>query len=149
MEEEVLRKLMGQLMPKVTTQLRSAMANMHFASAALAPEDQRTADPELDRKAAYLDQSYYQLLRLVNNLALADLLTSQRELALRDRDLAALLREACLRAESLATLKGLELEFRCPRDPMSAPLTGTPWSSCCSSCCPTPLNSPRQAERSP
>lgn len=116
MEEEVLRKLMGQLMPKVTTQLRSAMANMHFASAALAPEDQRTADPELDRKAAYLDQSYYQLLRLVNNLALADLLTSQRELPLRDRDLADLVREACLRAESLAALKGLELEFRCPRE---------------------------------
>lgn len=114
MVDENLSELMGQLLPKVTTQLRSAMANMHFASAALAPEEQREADPELDRKAALLDQSYYQLLRLVNNLTLSTQL-NQQELPLRDRDLADLVREACLRGKSLAELKGLQLEFCCPR----------------------------------
>ena len=70
MDEETFD--ISAVFPNIAIQLRSALANMHLAAAQLAPAAEREKDPELDAKAALLDQSYYRMLRLVNNLNVAE-----------------------------------------------------------------------------
>lgn len=81
---------------------RSPWAVSRLASIQLAPAEAREKDPALDRKAALLDQSYYRLLRLVNNLSLAACMTEERPLRLRDQDLVSLVGEYCERAAGAA-----------------------------------------------
>ena len=104
---------LARLFPNIAAQLRGALGNIHYAAAALAPAEARERDPELDGRAALLDQSYYQLLRLINNLTEAAWLSSDRPLAVKNCDLVELMGELCGRAESLAALLGLKLTFSC------------------------------------
>ena len=97
--------------PNIAAQLRTALGTLHLAAAQLAPAKEREQDPALDEKAALLDQSYYQLLRLVNNLTAAGYLGQERPFPLRDRDLVETVRGVCTCAQGLAELKGLRLEF--------------------------------------
>lgn len=108
--------ILTQLLPSVAIQLRSMLGNIHFAAAAIAPASEREADPQLDAKAALLDQAYYQLLRLVNNLSAASYLTSCRALPAKDQDLAALVRSSYEKSRSLAELLGLDLTFSCTEE---------------------------------
>jgi len=113
MESQNDVELISQLLPEISTYIRYAMGNIHFAAAALAPATEREKDPALDAKAAALDQSYYQLLRLVNNLSVAAYLGEEDPLPVRDRDIVDLVRTTCDQCSSLAVLLGLELSFRC------------------------------------
>lgn len=115
MEQTDQQKLLAQLLPRISTQLRYAMGNIHFAAAALAPAEQRDQDPALDARAALLDQSYYQMLRLVNNLSLAAWLDQEDPFPLRDQDIVGLAAEVCAQCQSLAELLGLRFSFRCAR----------------------------------
>jgi signal transduction histidine kinase len=98
----------------IAAQLRSALGNLHFAAAALAPAEAREQDPDLDGKAALLDQSYYRILRLASNLSLAAYVDRGTPFPVRDRDLVELVRESCEQSRSLAELLGLRLSFTCP-----------------------------------
>lgn len=111
MDSDLLR--LAAVFPSVAVQLRGILSNLHLASAQLAPPAEREADPELDAKAALLDQSYYQLLRLVNNLSATVWLHTEGPLPLRNRDVVHVVGELCQKAESLATEKGLHFSFRC------------------------------------
>lgn len=102
--------------PNIAAQLRTALGNLHLAAAQLAPVKDRERDPVLDEKAALLDQSYYQLLRLVNNLTAAGYLGREGPLPLRDRDLVETARNVCACAQGLAELKGLRLDFLSGKD---------------------------------
>ena len=73
--------------PNIAAQLRSVLGNLHLAAAQLAPAIRREGDPALDSTASLLDQSYYRLLRLVNNLTAAGELGQDAPLPVRDRDL--------------------------------------------------------------
>ena len=101
------------LFPQIATQMRGALNNLHLAASQLIPAAAREADPVLDAKAAVLDQSYYQLLRLVTSLSAASLLTEDRPLPLCDRDIVDLVGDICDRAGDLAPMLGLELRFVC------------------------------------
>lgn len=104
------------LFSNIAAQLRGALSNLHLAAAQLVPAAQREQDPELDARAALLDQSYYQLLRLVNNLsAAAQYLGGSKPLPLQDRDIVETVRELCAQTEGPAALLGLELRFICPK----------------------------------
>ena len=103
------------LLPQAASQLRGALANLYFAAAHLAPAAQRERDPDLDAKAALLDQSYYQLIRLVNNLSATRYL-SGKPLPMRDRDVVDFVAEIFTKASSLAPLRGLETRFICAAD---------------------------------
>lgn len=107
---------LASLFPNIAAQLRGALGNLRLAATQLAPADAREADPSLDAKAALLDQSYYQLLRLVNSLSAAAHLTSDDPLPLQDRDIVELVSDLCDSAASLAPLLGLELRFSCALD---------------------------------
>lgn len=105
---------LAALFPNIAAQLRSVLSSLHLAAAQLAPAEAREQDPVLDARAALLDQSYYQLLRLVNSLTAAASLQSEAPLSLQNRDLVELVSELCDRAEGLAALKGLKLTFTTP-----------------------------------
>lgn len=105
--------LLVTLFPNVSTQLRSMLGNLHLAAAALAPAEAREENADLDAKAALLDQSYYQILRLVNNLTDTAQMINHEPFPLRDRDLVELMRAQCEQTESLAQLLGIHLHFVC------------------------------------
>ena len=106
-------QLLTSLFPSISAQLRGMLSGLYLAATALAPAEARERDPELDRKASRLDQSYYQMLRLVNCLSAAARLDAHTPLPMQDCDLVELTREICYEAEHLAELLGLKLTFEC------------------------------------
>ena len=113
---EAGRNDLAALLPNIAAQARGALGNLRLAAAQLAPAEAREQDPALDQKAALLDQSYYRLLRLVNNLSWADCMAENRPLRLKNQDLVSLVGEQCERAAGLAELLGLRLRFVCALD---------------------------------
>lgn len=107
-----------RLFQNIATQVRGALSNIRFAAAFLATPEQREEDPELDKYAALLDQSYYQLLRLVNNLTVSTHLKELESLPLQDQDLADVVRSVCCRCTSLAELMHIRLDVVCPPSPL-------------------------------
>lgn len=110
---ETEKKELLALLPGIAAQARNALATLRFEEMRLIPAWKREQDPELDRQAAALDQSYYRLLRLVNNLSLAASLAEDRQARLHDRDLVELVGEQCEQAAVLAELLGLNVRFVC------------------------------------
>mgnify|MGYP001099197087 CR=1 FL=1 len=103
------------LLPQAAAQMRGALSNLYFAAARLAPAAAREADPELDARAALLDQSYYRLLRLVNDLTATRYLDGE-PLPLRDRDIVDFVAELFGGIASLASLKGVETRLICAEE---------------------------------
>ena len=66
------------VLPGIAVQLRGALANIHGALGRLAPEQLRDRDNRTDHSAAILCQSYYQILRVVNNLSDAPMLAEDK-----------------------------------------------------------------------
>lgn len=104
------------LLPRIAAQARNALANLRLAEMQAVPAERRERNPELDWKAASLDRSYYQLLRLINNLSLTASLAEGRKMRLQDRDLVNLVGTQCERAAGLAELLGLQVRFVCVPD---------------------------------
>lgn len=101
------------LLPGIAAQMRAALSNLHLAALQLAPPAKRDEDPELDQRAAVLDQSYYRLLRLVNNLTAAQIFQKEGPLPLRDLDIVQVVGDLCDQAEGLAGLLELTFAFHC------------------------------------
>lgn len=97
--------------PHIAAQMRCILSNLYMAASALAPAEAREWNSEVDQRAAMLDQSFYQLLRLVNQLSAAVYLTSDAPLTLRNRDISDMVTEICSAAASLAPLRGLSFTF--------------------------------------
>ena len=104
---------LAALFPSIASQMRGALSNLHMAAAQLVPAEARENDPALDARAAVLDQSYYQLLRLVTGLSAAATLSDDGPLPLRDRDVVQLVSDLCERSAALAPILGLEVKFVC------------------------------------
>ena len=66
---EAEKQMLREVLPGIAVQLRGALANIHGALGRLAPERLREQDTGTDRSAAILCQSYYKILRVVNNLS--------------------------------------------------------------------------------
>jgi len=103
------------LLPQAAAQLRGALSSLYFAAARLAPAGAREGDPQLDAKAALVDQSYYRLVRLVNNLS-ATCYLSDTPLPLQEQDIVEFVAELFAKAASLAPLRGLETRLICAAD---------------------------------
>ena len=104
------------LFPNIAAQLRSALNNLHLAATQLAPLSERENNPELDAKAALMEQSYYQLLRLVNNLTAAAYLSQESVCPLQDQDIVDVIRTVFQKSASLATMMGIQLRFSCAKE---------------------------------
>lgn len=103
------------LLAQAAAQLRGGLSNLYLAVNRLAPAGAREEVPELDAKAALVDQSYYRLVRLVNNFSATRYLNGS-PLSFRDRDIVEFVAELFAKAASLAPLRGLETRLICAAD---------------------------------
>ena len=108
-------ELLHQLFPNIASQLRGALGNIHSALGRIAPPEERERNPQLDADAALLYQSYYRILRLVNNLTDAAGLLDEGPLPLENGDIVTFCQAVCSKCESLAALRRQNLVFRCDR----------------------------------
>lgn len=104
---------LAALLPNIANQMRGLLSNLYLAASQAIPAERREADPELDAKAAILDQSFYRLLRMVNSFSAAEYLAEDQPLALRDADLVRLVSEVCESSGDLAEQLGIRLSFVC------------------------------------
>ena len=100
------------LFSAIAAQIRGALGTFHLAALQAVPPEARERDPDLDRRAAAMDQSYYRLLRLVNLLSAAAL-PENAPLSLQNRDLVDFVGSICDRAGGLAQSLGVEVRFVC------------------------------------
>lgn len=105
----------GELLERVSAQLRLSLGNIYSALERLVPAEKRDGDSKVDMNAAVLCQSYYRILRLTNNLAEAGRLQApvSASAKLRNDDIVGLCREVLDRAAAPAALLGLEVSFVC------------------------------------
>lgn len=67
-EQQRLWSLLQDALPNVATQMRGSLSNLYTAAGRLLPPEELEQQPELTQSAEILNQSYYRLLRMVNNL---------------------------------------------------------------------------------
>lgn len=104
---------LAALFPNVSSQLRSGLSSLYLAMLQLAPPEARERDPGLDARAALLEQSYYRLLRLANNLSAAAHLTDDAPLPLQDVHLPLLIEKICGKVQGIAPYLQVELLVQC------------------------------------
>lgn len=95
-------QLLAEVLPNVSAQLRSSMANVFAAANRLAPAEAREADPMLDKNAAILTMSCHQMLRLVGNLSAVSELVQGGRFRLCNGDIVGFCHALCERAEPLS-----------------------------------------------
>lgn len=102
------------LLARLSAQFRGPMSSLYLAASRLAPAEERQQNPELDARAAALDQSYYQVLRLTNNLAAFQSL--HEPALLMNQDIAALVTEVFDQLEGYAHYRSLTARLICPME---------------------------------
>ena len=105
---EAEKQMLREVLPGIAVQLRGALANIHGALERL-----RDRDTGTDRSAAILCQSYYKILRVVNNLSDAPMLAEDKPLGTENVELVELLEGLCRQGQVLAELMDLRLVFTC------------------------------------
>ena len=105
-------ELLHQVFPSIASQLRGSLGNIHSALNRIAPLEEREQDAQLDANAALLYQSYYRILRVVNNLTDAAGLLDNTPLPLENDDFVGFCRDLCRRCEDLAALRRHTLIFK-------------------------------------
>lgn len=105
-------ELLHQVFPHIASQLRGALGNIHSALGRIAPLEERERDEKLDADAALLYQSYYRILRVVNNLTDAAGLLDDTPLPVENDDIVGFCRDLCRRCEDLAALRRHTLVFK-------------------------------------
>ena len=104
---------LAALLPNLANQMRGLLSNLYLAASQAIPAEAREQDPVLDAKAAVLDQSFYRLLRLVNNLSAAPLISQTEPLETKNVELVAWLTELMHCAQPLVAHAGVRLTLRC------------------------------------
>ena len=101
------RQALCSVMPNIAVAMRTPLNNLHIAARRL--EVQEDAGEE----GAILWQSYYRMLRMVNNLSMGPELLSDTRFETRDMELTVWLDELCRQAGSIAREAGVEVRFVC------------------------------------
>lgn len=104
--------LLSQVLPHVAEQLRPSLTNLHLAVTRLVPPELRDQDAEADTVAAVTSQSYFRLLRVVNNLSCAPQLLEDTPFLTENTEVVSFLDALCRQAESLAQESGLTLSYK-------------------------------------
>lgn len=104
-------RLLNEILPNVAAQLRPSLGNLYAAVRHMMPQEE--GDGRTEQSLAIMNQSYYRMLRLVNNLSSAPMLLDEELFYLRDEELVSWLDEICRKAQPLAEEAGVELNFCC------------------------------------
>ncbi len=108
--QEELR-LLGEVLPNVASQMRGMLGNLYAAMQSAAPVMEK--EPSLAQDREIMQQSYYRLLRLVNNLSSASMLLESDAFSLRNIEIVEWLDNLCRQAQPLAEAAGIDLVFSC------------------------------------
>ena len=108
-EQQRLWSLLQDALPNVATQMRGSLSNLYTAAGRLLPPEELEQQPELTQSAAILNQSYYRLLRMVNNLSALAILKEHTPFPTANVELVGWLDELVLQAQPLAEMKGVSL----------------------------------------
>ncbi|MCI8811254.1 MAG: sensor histidine kinase [Oscillibacter sp.] len=100
------------LLPHIASHIRNSISSLYLAALQLAPHEKREHDPNLDARAALLEQSYYRLVRLVNSFTSAKYF-SNTPLPLRDGNIVEWVENIFEQVESLAKMRGLDMRYSC------------------------------------
>ena len=112
MSDQENREQLCRILGGVAAQLRGSMGNIHSALRHLVPEDGAHSDAD-QKSAAILTQSYYRVVRVLNNLSDAPLLADTHPFIKRDLELVSWLSELCAQASSAAEAEEKTVLFRC------------------------------------
>ena len=104
--------LLSQVLPHVAQQLRPSLTNLHLAVTRLVPPELRDQDAEADTVAAVTSQSYFRLLRVVNNLSCAPQLLEDTPFLTENTEVVSFLDTLCRQADPLAAEAGLTLSYK-------------------------------------
>ena len=113
MSEEQNLELLCQVLGSVAAQMRGSLGNIHSALRRLLPPDDPFRPGVDEGSAAIVHQSYYRLLRVINNLSAAPLLGEDAPFVCRDKELVGWLEDICRQARPLAAEMGVRLTFHC------------------------------------
>ena len=102
------RCLLSSVLPNLATALRTPLNNLHLAAERMASRSAPAGEED-----AIARQSYYRLLRLVNNLSMAPELASDTPFQTRNLELVVWLDELCRQMASIACEIGVTLNFVC------------------------------------
>ncbi|NLU24720.1 MAG: sensor histidine kinase [Clostridiales bacterium] len=109
-QEEI--RLLTEVLPQVAAQLRGSLGNIYSGVNCLASPEERDRNVALDQNAAILTQSYYRILRVVNNLSSAPDLLRTEKLPLQNQDLVKIVSDLCEEIRPLTEEMHLTLLFR-------------------------------------
>lgn len=104
-------KMFAEVLPSVASSLRSPLDSLHLAAQGLIKKTGADG-PE----AAILRQSCLRMLRLVNNMSLAPILTEELPFYLTAVDLAALMTKMYQQCSALAEMAGIKLNLHCKEE---------------------------------
>ena len=104
-------QMLAELLPSVASSLRSPLDSLHLAAQGLIAKT-GVNSPE----AAILRQSCFKMLRLVNNMSLAPILTDDLPFYLTDADLTALMTKMYQQCSALAEMSGIRLNLHCKEE---------------------------------
>lgn len=107
--QEQLIALLGDL----SVQMRGNLSNFHLVTQGLITAKMREENHLVDQKAAVLDQSYYQLLRLAENLSDAEYMANETLFPCQITDLVTMVGDICQNAQSAAWSTGTQVVFHC------------------------------------
>ena len=105
---------LGTLFPAVAAQMRGPLSNLGLAMQTLLPEEKRENAPDVDRTAARADQSYYALVRFLDNLSNVGWLTGNRKPRLQFCGIVRLVTDICVDCADLFEDQGRNLTFQVP-----------------------------------
>ena len=108
-----MQALLGNILPAVANQMRAPLGNIHGAISALIPPEVREQSKKNDTNAAILYQSYYRMLRVMDNLSSISILKESTAFVKKNLELVQWLREICLVAQPLLRQQGIELCYHC------------------------------------
>ena len=108
--EENREQTLHEILASVARQMRLPLNNIGLALQWLLPED---AGEREQRSAAILQQSYYRMMRLADQLSAAGLLAGEAVLRKANVAVDRWLEERCAEAEGLFREKGVALSWRC------------------------------------
>ncbi|MBQ2062068.1 MAG: HAMP domain-containing histidine kinase [Oscillospiraceae bacterium] len=111
MEREEDGQLLCEVLGSVASQMRASLGNIHAALRQLAA-DQALQDGGDAKYAAILTQSYYRILRVVDNMSDMSRLAEEKIVCGPERDIVSLLEDLVCQAQPLADKQNVTLTFR-------------------------------------
>lgn len=105
-------RLLTEVLPQVASQLRGSLSNIHGALHCMARTGNGEYSADANRNMAILNQSYYRVLRVVNNLTAAPLLAEDTPFELENVEIVEWLDNLCRQAQPLAEVAGIHLSFQ-------------------------------------